>query len=132
MDRTKNFTCEEAIRFNVNIKKSFVALRRKGYFARMNFWCCQSCAWADVPEGKGDKAVFYHEQDNARIDQDRGVYLAWAGNGAEIKQILEEHGLFVDWDGNEHQRLFVQLAADKPVPPMADADYVERLEVLFS
>lgn len=32
-----------------NLNQAFKELRKLGYFARQNFWCCQSCAWAAVP-----------------------------------------------------------------------------------
>ena len=38
--------------FKAALTQSFKDLRRLGYFARQNFECCQSCAWATVPEEK--------------------------------------------------------------------------------
>ena len=45
-----------------NLNQAFKDLRKLGYFARQNFWCCQSCAWAAVPVNV-KKVVFYHKQD---------------------------------------------------------------------
>ena len=55
------------------VRDLFAALRREGYFARMNFECCQSCAWAEaahkleaVAERGEDKGiVFFDRQDAA-------------------------------------------------------------------
>ena len=35
-----------------NLNNAFKELRKLGYFARQNFKCCQSCAWAAVPMDK--------------------------------------------------------------------------------
>lgn len=90
-----------------NLTNAFKALRKAGYFARQNFWCCQSCGWAAVPEGKGDKVVFYHNQDNARKVDGESFHLAWSGDGGEIVRILEENGVKVEWDGSPDTRIKV-------------------------
>jgi hypothetical protein len=46
-----------------NLTLAFEELRSIGYFARQNFWCCQSCAWYAIPEEKSLKSVFFHGQD---------------------------------------------------------------------
>ena len=47
----------------LRLREAFKDLRKAGYFARQNFTCCQSCAWAEIPEEKSDKVVFYHAQE---------------------------------------------------------------------
>jgi len=79
-----------------NLTKAFAALRKAGYFARQNFQCCQSCAWAAVPEAKEDKAVFYHNQDNESRLRGHKFHLAWSGDQHEICRILEENGVKVE------------------------------------
>ena len=95
-----------------NLRGAFADLRKKGYFARMNFWCCQSCAWADVPEGMDDKVVFYHAQDaqdmNDRWGYFKEVYLAWAGDCNEIREAFENRGFVVDHDGTHSTRIIVK------------------------
>lgn len=90
------------------LNKAFRALRKAGYFARQNFWCCQTCAWADVPDEFEHKAVFYHRQDAADLKERGYVYLAWSGNGEEICSILRENGLSVKWDGSSNKRILVE------------------------
>lgn len=76
-----------------NLNKAFAALRKAGYFARQNFTCCQSCGWAAVPEKNGEKAVFYHNQDNHSKLRGQSFHLAWAGDQEEICRILNENGV---------------------------------------
>lgn len=90
------------------ITKAFRDLRKSGYFARQNFWCCQSCAWSAVPEHKQERAVFYHRQDTQDLIKRDEVYLAWVGDGNEIKNILESNGLEVEWNGATSQRILVK------------------------
>lgn len=50
------------------IQKAFAKLRALGYICRSNFWCCQSCACADIAQMKkydanNSKYVFWHRQD---------------------------------------------------------------------
>lgn len=104
------------------IGRAFRALRARGYFARQTFWCCQSCGWSAIPEGKDKKVVFYHKQDADAFKTHptwrRGgsptatlhstLYLAWAGNGTEIVEALRAEGLTVTWDGNDLTRIGVE------------------------
>lgn len=96
-----------------NLTKAFSELRKKGYFARQNFMCCQSCGWAAVPTEYGDRAVFYHGQDREDLKKGRDLYLAWAGNGQEIVKIFEKYGFSVDWNGDSNTRIKV-CAEGKP------------------
>ncbi len=97
---------------------AFKTLRRLGYFARQTWQCCQSCGWSAVPDGKGERAVFYHRQDaedaftNAGTLRE-GIYLAWAGNGYEIVGVLVAAGLRVQWNGSQATRIFVLPAEVK-------------------
>jgi len=89
------------------ITKAFRDLRKEGYFARQNFWCCQSCGWAAIPEEKSEKAVFYHRQDNEGFIKGDDLNLAWCGDGNLIKSILEKNELEVEWDGTNEKRIIV-------------------------
>lgn len=90
----------------------FKALRKKGFIARQNYMCCQSCGWASI-ESEYDitddsNVVFYHNQDyNAFKDGNLEyiIYLAWSGDGQTIKETFEEFGFNVLWDGSEHKRI---------------------------
>lgn len=90
-----------------NLTKGFRELRKHGYFARQNFMCCQSCGWAEVPDGRGDKVVFYHQQDNERKVKNESFHLAWSGDGHEIQRILESCGVKTKWDGDNKKRIEV-------------------------
>jgi hypothetical protein len=79
-----------------NLTKAFAALRKAGYFARQNFQCCQGCGWAAVPDDKGEKAVFYHRQDNDSRLRGGKFHLAWSGDQHEICRILTENGVTVE------------------------------------
>jgi hypothetical protein len=92
------------------INVAFRNLRKRGYFARQNFWCCQTCAWYAIGEDhpdKVDRAVFYHQQDAATLKRDGGTMLAWSGDGHEIVKTCLEAGLAVEWDGTENTRIFI-------------------------
>jgi hypothetical protein len=92
------------------LTKAFCELRKRGYFARQNWMCCQSCGWAAIPDGY-DKAVFYHAQDADRLKATGGTMLAWHGDGAEICLVLQEAGLATDWCGAEDKRIYVSVEA---------------------
>jgi len=89
---------------------AFRALRKAGYFAKQNFWCCQSCAWYAVPEERADRVVFYHQQDRESLSRSGSVHLAWSGDGHEICRILNENGIETEWDGSENKRILARIS----------------------
>ena len=103
-----------------SIAKAFAVLREKGYFAEMDFQCCQSCGWASVPEGQ-EKVVFYHDQDRFAFGEDCGeepndnhhgnlvhpLYIAWSGDAEEIIESLSQQGLETEWDGSPDTRIVI-------------------------
>lgn len=103
------------------VREAFKELRRDGYFARMAFQCCSSCAWAEVPDAKAEKVVFYNRQAADAFKEDggwygggsltddlqRNLYLQWAGDGARIVEVLNRHGLDAVWDGTDEQAVRV-------------------------
>lgn len=109
-------TSTEKLTDRNRVRDSFKALRKLGYFCRMNFWCCQSCGWAAMTDEQSKKAVFYHNQDhdgawNEWNDlTEYGIHLAWSGDGNEICKVLREHGLAVEWDGSEDHRILIKHA----------------------
>lgn len=94
------------------IEPAFKALRKLGYFAAQDFYCCQSCGWAAIPEGQDEKAVFYHEQDAEHLKRG-SVCLAWSGNGSEIVKTLKEnidHSFVkIIWDGSDFTRIEIKF-----------------------
>jgi hypothetical protein len=91
------------------ITDAFKELRKLGYFARQNFQCCQTCAWAAVPNEKGERAVFYHNQDNSELRSTGECHLAWSGDGKEIVSVLNKHGIQIEWDGSSNKRIKIRL-----------------------
>ena len=121
-------TDEQVTEFKTRLTAAFKELRRLGYFVRQRFMCCQSCAWSAVPEGKGERVVFYHKQDADDIREGKdapGVYLAWCGNGALIVSALLDAGLRAEWDGTEAQRIWVGLKTLVEIP---EAELVSTFE----
>jgi len=90
--------------FKSQINAAFKDLEAVGIFARQNFWCCQSCAWSDIPD-TAETAVFYHRQDTPDIKKGE-VYLAWRGDSGAITHILSRH-VNVQWDGDENKRMLI-------------------------
>jgi len=90
------------------VNKVFRLLRKAGYFAQQDYWCCQNCAWNAMTGEQAEKAVFYHHQDNdAWKDKElkEKLYLAWSGDGNEIVNIIHSVGLETEWDGTENNRI---------------------------
>ena len=91
------------------ITKAFRELRKQGYVAKQNFWCCQSCAWGDLSDEESEKAVFYHEQDNQDLKENGKCCLSWSGDGQLIVDILTKNGLIVEWDGSNNKRIVIEI-----------------------
>ena len=92
-----------------NLSKAFRELRKLGYVAKQNFWCCQSCGWAALSEDEAKKAVFYHAQDASQLNSTGTCHLAWSGDGNEIVRILNENGVKTNWDGSENKRIEIDI-----------------------
>jgi hypothetical protein len=92
--------------------RGFRVLRERGYFAKQNWQCCQTCGCHAVPDEFGRRYVFYHAQD-ANCLRERGeTHLAWAGDGHEIVEVFRAEGLRVEWDGSQSRRILIGA----PVP----------------
>lgn len=91
------------------LNKAFRELRKAGYVAKQNYWCCQSCAWASLSDEKNEYVVFYHKQDGDDLKEKGECRLAWSGDGYEIKRILEDNGVKVGWDGSDDQRIEIDI-----------------------
>ena len=94
-----------------NLTQAFKELRQRGYFARQNFTCCQSCGWAAVPEDKAEQAVFYHRQDADDLRESGETYLAWSGDPKLICEVLNAHGIETEHDGDKDTRILIRTAA---------------------
>lgn len=94
-----------AKRQKTNLTLAFEELRKLGYFARQNFWCCQSCAWYAIPEDKSSKSVFFHGQDADDLKENGSCYVSWDGNGEEIVSVFNKHGIQTEWSGSKEKRI---------------------------
>jgi hypothetical protein len=102
---TVHIKSEEMSEGKRKINQAFRALRSKGYFARQNFWCCNTCGWHAVPDDKADKAVFYHEQAAANLKEDGECWLSWSGDGNEIVKVFQDAGVTANWNGESNQKI---------------------------
>jgi hypothetical protein len=86
-------------------------LSTRGYFAKGNWKCCQTCGCAAIPKGEEDKYVFYHGQDADAASDGYDLHLAFGTetcHGHEIVALLKDAGLTVEWDGTMSQRICVK------------------------
>jgi hypothetical protein len=103
--------------------KAFKELRKREFFARMNFMCCQSCAGYAVGEKKAGKYVFFHKQDGQARKEGKGFYLAYGDAtdnntetentitgrvGQEICEVLEKFEIEYQWNGKGDTRIFIR------------------------
>ena len=91
------------------VNKGFQKLRKLGYVAHQDFWCCSSCGWAALTDEEAEKAVFYHHQDKQSMLETGKLYLAWLGDGNEIVKVFKDLGLNVEWNGSERVRILIDL-----------------------
>ena len=96
----------------MSLTQAFRKLRKIGYTAKRNFWCCSSCAWSSLSEADGKKVVFLHKQDEADWRKNGKAYVAWAGDGAEIFDVFKSCGLIPVWDGDIHTRILIHISAE--------------------
>jgi hypothetical protein len=87
------------------INNAFRSLRKKGYFARQNFWCCNTCGWHAVPDNQADKVVFYHEQAADDLKDTGECWLSWSGDANEIIKTFETAGVPASWDGDVNKKI---------------------------
>lgn len=107
------------------LTKAFKELRKLGFFARQNFWCCMTCGCEGVPDD-AEKYVFYHNQDKEHLLDSGACHLCWGGGnkertdkeyeviGNQIIQTLNKHGIPTVWDGSRDTRIMITF----PVKPV--------------
>ena len=99
--------------FKRKLTEAFRTLRRqRDYFAAQRFRCCQTCGCAAVPDKYAEHYVFYHAQDADRLNaatthEELDVYLSWAGDAGEIREVFENAGCCVVHDGDPRRRIRV-------------------------
>lgn len=77
------------------ITKAFKELRRNGYFAKQNFWCCSTCGWSEIPENNLNKAVFINCGIMNDLRENGHAYIRWAGDRKFVEEILRKAGLSI-------------------------------------
>lgn len=92
-----------------NLNKAFRQLRKAGYFARQNFMCCNTCGWHEVPEDKGEMAVFYHSQNADALKNSGITYLSWSGDAQQIISILESNDIKTEWEGGKDRKIKINI-----------------------
>ena len=96
----------ETKRYN-RLNKAFEDLRKQGYFAEQNFWCCNSCGWSAMTDEQSKKAVFYHEQEDEYKSSDK-LHLSWSGDANEIMRIFNLNNICTLWDGSEDTKIIIK------------------------
>lgn len=100
------------------LQAAFTGLEGSGITARMDFACCNSCAFGEIGEQAAEGArgyVFFHHQDTERVAESGVLWLtygAFPGSpsstvsiGEEVANALTAAGLTVDWDGTPERAL---------------------------
>jgi hypothetical protein len=105
---------------NDAIDRAFAELNERGIVALQDAGSTMSAGWEDAREAKSSRddargAVFYHRQDLERAVDGGGLLLAYGAFtdddqqtlavAHEIRTVLENHGVPVEWNGSEHDRL---------------------------
>jgi hypothetical protein len=116
------------------LKLAFAELRKDhGFIARMNFWCCQGCAWSAISQqiekdtgkeatGK-ENIVFWHKQSDDAFDRDgnlkvgymdeagaNSLHLYHQGDTQKVVDVINSYsrfGIQAVWDGNSDKAISV-------------------------
>ena len=92
-----------------NLNNAFRQLRRRGYFARQNYQCCNSCGWASMTTEESKKAVFYHRQETEDLKKTGITYLSWSGDADEIIAIFQHYGIKTQWEGSQDKKIQINI-----------------------
>lgn len=100
-------TKEEIKEFKSKINKFFDEMKKLGYTAKQNFWCCQSCAWNALSDKDCKRVVFYHNQDKDDIPSGQ-LFISWNGTGKTIVDCAKSCGLVVVWNRRKNTRILLK------------------------
>lgn len=90
------------------LNAAFEELKKIGYFAEQDFWCCNTCALADIPNDV-NKFVFYHKQAADELKNCSECHIGWDGDGKEICAVFEKHGITTQWDGDPNRKILITV-----------------------
>ena len=91
------------------VRKAFRKLRKEGFFARMSYLCCSSCATAEMGIFHGltpeSNFAYFHKQDAEAFNKDgmleSNLMVRHGGSRSnEIVEILKECCLEVSWNND--------------------------------
>ena len=109
MNRTDEETYYKLTDMKKKLNSFFRELRKNGFFARQNFWCCQTCASSDIAtnfKDKSNKFVYYHKQDTQGLEEDGNrVLIAFDGDSKLICEIARRNRLLTNWNGDKSTRI---------------------------
>lgn len=106
------------------LNKAFAALRKQGFIAKQNFWCCGSCGGSDAHriaiEDNAKGYVFYHKQDRDGAKETGSLFIRFGSAnatdsiqadkdvGTELVAALKEAGLDVEWSGDPQTAVLIR------------------------
>ena len=112
----------------------FKKLRRRGYLAKMKYWCCVNCATRNLLlEAAQKKAeglvvggiVHYNEQAEDTLWETGELYLNYCASdgtygkeavevGQEICREFQKAGVDVEWDGSPKTTILLRAYQEQP------------------
>ena len=105
----QNLSINDQVKYiKEKVDEAFHILTNKGYFCARNFTCCNTCAWAEVPSKFGNKAIFWHEQNEENLNKEGNCFIGWGDtylDGVYIKKIFEKVGLTIKWDYSPYSKM---------------------------
>ncbi|WP_435152112.1 DUF6891 domain-containing protein [Candidatus Pelagibacter bacterium nBUS_44] len=103
------------------INKAFNKLMDFNILAKKDWACCQTCGHAEMDEYLNTfnkhyrigslelkNYIFFHDQDRENLDSVGSTYLAYDLDEKAkmtVMQVLKDHGLNPEWDGNQNKRI---------------------------
>jgi hypothetical protein len=113
------------------LEAAFTDLNRSGILARMDFFCCRTCAIGPIGAGR-QGYVWFHAGDAERLVRPGAVLRLSFGSshradpeaddapaiaiGERIRSTLRQHRLRADWNGNPRRPIAVDLDWRRRLP----------------
>ena len=92
---------------NKRLSSAFSTLRKEGFVAKENFWCCKYCAWEHLKDFPNNtNIVFYSKSESSMAFSSKEIKnilnLNWRGDANRIIEVLNENGFDVTWDNDSN------------------------------
>jgi hypothetical protein len=107
----------------ISLSVPFAFMSERGIIAKENFQCCTTCGCAAIEDAIKEDGhefhgwCFYHAQDDEDRARGNSFYLTYGSVnnnddeakkvGEQIVQILKDHNVKTEWDGNVSHRIEV-------------------------